>query len=188
MLAVASHMQRQRQQQGSSSSGGSGTPERLHFRHCAAEDTKLPPESFDLVSSMLVSRAFAALVCRPSAACAVRCPLAALLPCCNIDKLHVPIHPPPLLLQVCHELPAAASQAIFQEAFRLLRPGGALAVMVRTLLAEAGAGAGTGSHDVPAFQPALPRPRTHTRACRRCSPPAHLRPPLPICPLAACRR
>lgn len=36
-----------------------------------------------------------------------------------------------LRLQVCHELPAAASAAIFKEAYRLLRPGGALAVMVR---------------------------------------------------------
>ena len=30
---------------------------------------------------------------------------------------------------VCHELPAAASSAVFREAHRLLRPGGALAVM-----------------------------------------------------------
>ncbi|PRW56921.1 methyltransferase type 11 [Chlorella sorokiniana] len=33
------------------------------------------------------------------------------------------------IMLVCHELPAAASQAIFAEAFRVLRPGGALAVM-----------------------------------------------------------
>ncbi|KAI7839394.1 hypothetical protein COHA_006795 [Chlorella ohadii] len=33
------------------------------------------------------------------------------------------------IMLVCHELPAAASQAIFKEAFRVLRPSGALAVM-----------------------------------------------------------
>lgn len=36
--------------------------------------------------------------------------------------------------QVCHELPAAASAAVFKEAYRLLRPGGCLAVMVRRAL------------------------------------------------------
>ncbi|PSC69467.1 methyltransferase type 11 [Micractinium conductrix] len=81
MLAIGSHLQRQRAQQ--RAAAGDASPERLRFLHAAAEDTRLPDQSFDLVSIMLV----------------------------------------------CHELPAAASAAIFKEAYRLLRPGGALAVM-----------------------------------------------------------
>ena len=69
---------------------------------------------------------------------------------------------PFLRMQVCHELPAAASQAIFQEAFRLLRPGGALAVMVRRRPAAAGrtpgaAGCmGNGAEAVPLHLPTHP--------------------------------
>ncbi|KAL4856131.1 Demethylmenaquinone methyltransferase [Chlorella vulgaris] len=80
MLAVGSYLQRQRQQQ---RAAAGQPPEQLRFVHAAGEDTRLPDESVDLVSVMLV----------------------------------------------CHELPAAASQAVFKEAHRVLRPGGALAVM-----------------------------------------------------------
>lgn len=55
----------------------------IRFIHAAAEDTGLPPASFDLVSMCLVA----------------------------------------------HECPADATAAIFAEAHRLLKPGGALAVM-----------------------------------------------------------
>jgi hypothetical protein len=90
MLAVASHMQRQRQQQSSGSSSSSGTPERLRFRHCAAEDTKLPPESFDLVSIMLVSRA-AQLCCAGLVLLALCVDPLLLSCCCNVANLPVPV-------------------------------------------------------------------------------------------------
>lgn len=79
MLAVGTYLQRQRALR----RPPGAAPERLRFVHGAGENTRMPDQSFDLVSVMLV----------------------------------------------CHELPAAASAAIFKEAYRLLRPGGALAVM-----------------------------------------------------------
>ena len=51
MLAVGSYLQRQRNEQRAASGQ---PPERLHFVHGAGEDTRLPSESFDLVSVMLV--------------------------------------------------------------------------------------------------------------------------------------
>jgi hypothetical protein len=51
MLAVGSYMQRQRQQE---RAAAGLPPERLRFAHGAGEDTRLPAESFDLVSVMLV--------------------------------------------------------------------------------------------------------------------------------------
>lgn len=41
------------------------------------------------------------------------------------------------LCLVCHELPEHASFAIFKEAFRLLRPGGAMAIMEMNPASEA---------------------------------------------------
>ena len=76
-----------------------------------------------------------------------------------------------LLVQVCHELPAAASQAIFKEAFRLLRPGGALAVMVSTLLAGAGPGRCLASSLLPSL-PARPPAHTSPRLPTASMPPA----------------
>ena len=39
---------------------------------------------------------------------------------------------------VCHELPAATTRALLAEAHRLLRPGGAVSIMVRTLVEQGG--------------------------------------------------
>lgn len=79
MLTVGKYLQERRNEESTSAQ----SPEPLQFVHALAEDTKLPSESFDLISICLV----------------------------------------------CHELPEKASRAIFQEAFRLLRPHGALAIM-----------------------------------------------------------
>lgn len=51
MLAVGSYMQRQRQAQ---RAAAGQPPEQLTLLHGLGEDTKLPAESFDLVSVMLV--------------------------------------------------------------------------------------------------------------------------------------
>ena len=188
MLAVGGHLQRQRN---AARAAAGQPPEALRFVHGAGEDTRLPAESFDLVSVMLVRWAccaalwcwavlsrstwcrscWCALVwCDALRSAALRCLVswrrsrwcssalrcAALrcaagcaapswggtsgsllawrlaLPTCRPPSHHLlPCACTPPHTQVCHELPAAASQAIFKEAFRLLRPGGALAVMVR---------------------------------------------------------
>jgi ubiquinone/menaquinone biosynthesis C-methylase UbiE len=78
-LAVGRHLQAQR----AAAAPPGAAAERLELVHAAAEDTRLPAHSFDLVSVCLV----------------------------------------------CHELPAAASRAVFAEAWRVLRPGGTLAIM-----------------------------------------------------------
>ena len=109
-LAVGRHQQRQRE-------AGSGRTEALRLLHAAAEDTRLPDASFDLVSMCLVGAG-------PRAA------NSATLQSPSQPSLHAPppTHPPDA--QVCHELPRSATAAIYREAYRLLRPGGALAVMV----------------------------------------------------------
>lgn len=130
MLAVGSYLQRQRLQE---QAAAGLPPERLRFVHGKGEDTRLPAESFDLVSVMLVGGAllleqpWVSHVFAPALP-----PTARLSPlACWFSSAKWPDDRPRAAStpQVCHELPAAASAAIFREAFRLLRPGGALAVM-----------------------------------------------------------
>ena len=111
-------------------------PEPLGSAHAAAEATGLPPSIADLVmadiSQLRAERSSDdAMCCCAEAATGDKEPLTFVHAAAEATGLPPGSADLVTACLVCHELPATATRGFLDEALRLLRPGGAVSIMVQ---------------------------------------------------------